>query len=101
MDVSDAERGEVDVQEVPHAAELEAAYDVYRSATSTFRAAYRAGQPDVTDRAAERLLVARVGLYRALLATGWHAPAPVVVQLERDAALLAAPRDFNALLAGI
>ncbi len=78
---------------------LEQAYADYRSAATTWRAASRVGQTEIVERAAERLLAARVGLYRALTSAGWGPPEPVVVQLERDAALLAAPDDFEHLLA--
>lgn len=79
--------------------DLEQAYADYRSATTTWRAASTAGHPDLVERAAERLLAARVTLYRALTDAGWGPPEPVVIQLERDAALVEAPDDFEHLLA--
>lgn len=81
--------------------QLEAAYAAYRSATTAWRAAAGVGHQETVDRAADRLLHARVALYRCLTAAGWGPPRPVVVQLERDAALLEAPEDFDALLATI
>ena len=77
---------------------LEAAYARYRSATAAWRAAVASGCADATERTADGLLQTRVDLYRVLAASGWGAPAPVAVQLERDAALVAAPPDFAALL---
>ncbi len=79
-------------------AELHEAYQVYRSAMTGWRAAAKAGHPETTERAAERLLHARVGLYRRLLATGWGPPPGLSAQLDRDAALLEAPEDFDELL---
>lgn len=78
--------------------ELERAYAEYRTAMSGWRASAKAAHPEATERAADRLLVARVALYRCLLATGWTPPPAVEVQLDRDAALVAAPADFDALL---
>ena len=83
----------------PTQTELDRAYADYRAAMTGWRAASKAGHVETSERAAERLLQARVDLYRSLLATGWEPPADVVVQLDRDAALVAAPRDFDALLA--
>ena len=85
--------------EDPTQKELDRAYAEYRSAMTGWRAASKAGHPETAERAAERLLQARVDLYRSLVATGWEPPPAVEVQLDRDAALLEAPRDFEALLA--
>lgn len=82
----------------PVQAELQSAYQEYRSAMSAWRSAVKAGSSTGTDATMERMLRARVALYRALLATGWSAPAPVAHQLERDAALLEAPNHFDALV---
>jgi hypothetical protein len=79
---------------------LESAYEQYRAAMRSWRAAAHAGDPACTERAADRLLHARVELYRHLVATGWTPPHAVEVQLDRDAALVAAPADFEALLSG-
>ena len=79
-------------------AELQSAYEEYRSAMTAWRSAVKAGSSTGTDATMERMLRARVALYRALLAAGWDAPAPVAHQLERDAALLEAPADFDALV---
>ena len=79
--------------------ELARAYEDYRGAMRTWRAAGKAGHPETTERAAELLLHARVVLYRSLVATGWEPPAAVEVQLDRDVALVDAPTDFDALLA--
>ena len=81
--------------------ELESAYADYRSTVSAWRAAVAVKDLERVECAAERLIGARVTLYRALTADGWGAPAPVVLQLERDAALLAAPTDFDVLLAQV
>lgn len=78
--------------------ELDGAYAEYRGAMTGWHAACKAAHPETTERAAERLLQARVDLYRCLLATGWEPPHAVEVQLDRDAALVAAPRDFDELL---
>lgn len=78
--------------------ELDRAYAAYRGAMTGWRAASKAGHAETVERAADRLLQARVELYRSLVATGWEAPPEVVVQLDRDAALIAAPDDFEALL---
>lgn len=77
---------------------LDHAYADYRTAMSCWRAAAKAGHVETTERAAERLLQARVLLYRSLVASGWQAPPGVEVQLERDVALVDAPADFEALL---
>ncbi len=79
-------------------AELQDAYADYRRAMTAWRSAAKAGDAESTERTTDRLLVARVRLYRCLLATGWAPPAAVEVQLERDVALVAAPTDFDALL---
>ncbi len=79
-------------------AELASAYEAYRSAMRTWRAAAGAGHAETTERAAELLLAARVTLYCSLVATGWSPPAAVEVQLERDVELVSAPTDFEALL---
>lgn len=78
-------------------AELQRAYAEYRAAMTAWRAADKANA--TTDATDERLLQARVQLYRALVGTGWVAPAGVTIQLERDIALVEAPRDFEAVLA--
>lgn len=79
---------------------LKAAYTGYRSAMAAWRTASKAQRTDVIEAAAERLLQARVTLYRALVDTGWTPPPALGTQLERDAALLEAPTDFDALLGG-
>lgn len=84
----------------PATAELASAYQEYRGAMTAWRAAGKAGDAGTAERAADRLLLARVELYRRLVATGWSPPHAVEVQLDRDAALVAAPADFDALLAG-
>lgn len=78
--------------------ELQRAYAEYRAAMAAWRAAAKA--TGSTDDADERLLQARVTLYRALVGTGWVAPAGVEVQLERDIALVEAPSDFESVLLG-
>ena len=83
----------------PSKVELHNAYQEYRRAMSSWRAASKAESILAAETAADRLLQARVALYRSLLATGWQPPPAVTVQLERDAALLEAPQDFDALLA--
>ena len=82
-------------------AELQNAYQRYRDAMRTWRAAAKAGDPEVTERAADLLLTARVGLYHSLLAAGWVPPHAVEVQLDRDAALLDAPAEFERMLASL
>jgi hypothetical protein len=82
-------------------AELQDAYEHYRSAMRSWRSAAKAGNAEATERAAELLLTARVTLYRSLLATGWVPPQAVEVQLDRDAALLDAPAEFDPMLAGL
>lgn len=77
---------------------LARAYAEYRSAMRSWRSAAKAEHAESEERAADRLLTARVVLYRCLLATGWHPPAAVEVQLDRDVALVEAPQDFEALL---
>ena len=77
---------------------LHSAYAEYRAAMTAWRAGGRSGDGSVTEAADERLLCARVALYRALVDSGWSPPAGLSAQLERDAALLAAPDDFDALL---
>lgn len=83
----------------PVEAGLVRAYAEYRSAMTSWRAASGAGHAATAEQAAEqatdRLLHARVGLYRQLVATGWRPPRSVEVQLDRDAALVAAPSDFD------
>jgi hypothetical protein len=78
--------------------ELQRAYQEYRAAMAAWRAASRAGKREQVDAAAERLLVARVSLYRTLVDTGWEPPAAVAVQLDRDVALVDVPEDLEALL---
>ncbi|MCW2680896.1 MAG: hypothetical protein JWM62_2297 [Frankiales bacterium] len=85
--------------EDPTQVELDGAYAEYRAAMTGWRAASKAGHVETTERAAERLLHARVVLYRSLVASGWDPPADVEVQLDRDVALVEAPADFKALLA--
>lgn len=80
--------------------ELASAYEEYRGAMTSWRAAAHVGDSGTAERAADRLLHARVELYRRLVADGWAAPHAVEVQLDRDAALVAAPADFDALLTG-
>lgn len=58
----------------------------------------KAGSPLAGEFAADRLLQARVTLYRALVASGCGPPPGVTAQLERDAALIDTPDDFEALL---
>ena len=82
-------------------AELQRAYQDYRDAMRSWRAAAQAESTEAGERAAERLLVARVALYRSLVATGWVPPHTVEVQLDRDAALLAAPEEFDRMLASL
>lgn len=77
---------------------LHGAYAEYRAAMRAWRAASRSQHGPVTEAADEQLLSARVALYRALVDSGWSPPAGLSAQLERDAALLAAPDDFDALL---
>ncbi|MEX2291390.1 MAG: hypothetical protein WD794_13835 [Mycobacteriales bacterium] len=84
----------------PYEVELQAAYQRYRSAASAWRSASKAQSAQTCEAAAERLLHARVGLYRLLVASGWGPPAGVGAQVERDAALLEVPGDLEALLAG-
>jgi putative intracellular protease/amidase len=96
--------GPADTRRVLHAengnpdVELRSAYEAYRAAMTSWRAAAKAGNPDTTQAMADRLLEARVVLYRSLVATGWEPPAAVEVQLDRDVALVSAPTDFDALL---
>ena len=79
--------------------DLQTAYDVYRAASRAWRSAAAAGPASArVDSCAEQLLLARVGLYEALSATGWEAPPTVEVQLERDRALASVPQDLEALL---
>lgn len=77
---------------------LQAAYAEYRSAMAVWRAVSRSDARPASEAADERLLAARVGLYRALVDSGWTPPPGLTAQLERDAALLEAPEDFDALL---
>ena len=79
-------------------AQLRRAYEDYRTAMTCWRSAAKAGDPGTAQRHAEKLLLARVVLYRSLLATGWDPPRAVEVQLDRDVALVDAPADFDALL---
>ena len=81
----------------PTQAELNHAYQEYRAAMTAWRSANKVGSTRA-EPMTERLLAARVALYRTLQATGWEAPAWVAQQLERDAALIEAPEDFEALL---
>lgn len=78
--------------------ELEQAYQDYRVAMAAWRAASQARVPALVDEAGDRLIAARVGLYRALVGTGWQAPPAVAVQLDRDIALVDVPEDLEALL---
>jgi hypothetical protein len=78
--------------------ELQSAYAEYRSAMAAWRSTVTAGSSR-TEAATERLLRARVALYRALVVAGWQPPAYVAQQLERDAALVETPENFDALLA--
>ena len=82
----------------PSQVELHGAYQEYRGAMAAWRAAEQAGRSPATEATTDRLLKSRVALYRALVTSGWVAPAGVVEQLERDAALLEAPEDFDSLL---
>lgn len=97
--------GPVDDGDVVHQSEdaaqqaLHAAYEEYRNAMSGWRAGAKSGSAETSERLAGRLLQARVGLYRALVTSGWVPPHDVGVQLDRDAALMDAPQDFDALLA--
>lgn len=77
---------------------LAAAYAEYRSAMAAWRAAARAEDAAGTEAVTERVLHARVRLYRALVATGWGPPPAVGAQLERDAALVEAPDGVESLL---
>ena len=77
---------------------LHAAYQEYRAAMSAWRAAAKAESAETDERYADRLLHARVVLYRTLVESGWVPPATVAVQLDRDIALVEAPQDFDALL---
>lgn len=77
---------------------LAAAYAEYRSAMTSWRAASKAEAPAASETATERLLRARVRLYRELLAAGWGPPPEVGAQLDRDVALVEAPEDFDTLL---
>ena len=79
--------------------QLQAAYQHYRVAMASWRFTAKAGSAETTEHAADVLLSARVALYRSLLATGWVPPHDVEVQLDRDAALLAAPEEFDRMLA--
>ncbi len=80
--------------------QLESAFAAYKSAVATWRIASsaRIRTPHVDD-CAERLVRARVALYDLLTGTGWEPPHNVVVQLERDRALMALPADLELLLA--
>jgi hypothetical protein len=66
---------------------------------TSWRTAARVGNVEATEHAADRLLNARVALYRSLVATGWCPPPAVEAQLDRDAALVATRLDFAELLA--
>lgn len=77
---------------------LHAAYQEYRSAMTAWRAAAKAESTEAGERQADRLLHARVALYRTLVETGWVPPPAIGVQLDRDVALVDAPQDFDALL---
>ena len=78
--------------------ELEQAYAEYRSAMTAWRSASKAGSSDLVESAGNRLIGARVALYRTLLATGWVPPTQVAVQLDRDIALVEVPDDLEPLL---
>lgn len=77
---------------------LARSYAEYRRAMTAWLAAAKVGHAGTSEQAAERLLHARVGLYRALVDTGWSPPPGVMAQLDRDVALVEAPADFEALL---
>ena len=97
--LADVDTEEVDESTVDRTQQtLHGAYAEYRAAMSAWRAADRSDDGRVVEAADERLLCARVALYRALVDSGWSPPAGLTAQLERDAALLAAPDDFDALL---
>jgi hypothetical protein len=83
---------------VPAQQVLQGTYAEYRAAMAGWRSAAKAENVAVAEAAAERLLQARVLLFRALVDSGWTPPAPLAAQLERDAALLATPDDFEAVL---
>jgi hypothetical protein len=76
---------------------LRHAYEEYRAAAAAWRAAAKIERSAAGEHAAQRLLTARVTLYRTLVATGWEPPHAVEVQLDRDAALVAAPAEFEEL----
>lgn len=78
--------------------DLHVPYREYRTAMAGWRAAARAEDRAASDAAADRLLQARVTLYRALVTSGWGPPPGLSAQLERDAALIDTPDDFEALL---
>ena len=78
--------------------ELQQAYAEYRSAMAAWRSASKAGSSEVVERAGDRLIGARVTLYRTLVATGWVPPAGVAMQLDRDIALVEVPDDLESLL---
>lgn len=78
--------------------DLHEVYAAYRLAMTAWRSAAKAGDPEAAEAAADRLLHARVELYRALVGTGWEAPPAVAVQLDRDIALVEVPEDLEALL---
>lgn len=78
--------------------ELDAAYQEYRTAMTTWRAASKGDHPGAGEAATDRLLHARVALFTALVRTGWDPPPEVQKQIERDAALIAVPVDDLAAL---
>lgn len=80
---------------VPVQQALQAAYAEYRQAMAGWRSAAKAENLRVAEAATDRLLQARVLLFRALVDSGWAPPAPLAAQLERDAALLETPDAFE------
>jgi hypothetical protein len=98
-DLSPVENSRVlQIDRDPDQGELQSAYAEYRSAMAAWRSSVTAGSSRA-EAATERLLRARVALYRALVVAGWQPPAHVAQQLERDAALVETPENFDALLA--
>jgi hypothetical protein len=78
--------------------ELQQAYAQYRAAMASWRSASKVGSGELVESAGDRLIGARVTLYRTLLETGWVPPAGVAVQLDRDIALVEVPEDLESLL---
>jgi hypothetical protein len=75
--------------------DLEQAYDAYRATMAQARRGLT-----LTESTAEAVVGARLSLCEALVRTGWLPPGGVHAQLQRDAALLAAPPDFEQVLLG-